>query len=158
MGKLEDIRKKTSEMQEKGDQVVETGETKVKEAEEFKSALDGLDIIDEDARAILDSATQGAIDVANEQSDTAIKTPMETVSDGLTEVSAEADEYSSIEKSNADTVSDAVGDYASVGSQTEASFEQRASDFDNSGESAELVRDEFKEQASDLSNLLESLF
>ena len=158
MGKLEDIRKKTSEMQEKGDQVVETGETKVKEAEEFKSALDGLDIIDEDARAILDSATQGAIDVANEQSDTAIKSPMETVSDGLTEVSSEADEYSSIEKSNADAVSDAAGDYASVSSQTEASFEQRAADFDASGENAESVRDEFKDQASDLSNRLESLF
>lgn len=158
MGLLDTLKDKTSEVKEQGDAVVETGEEKLEEADAFKGALDGLDALDEDAQEIIDTATEGAQEVATEQAESAISTPMESVNEGLSEVTEEAGEYAEVEHGNAEGVSDAPGDYGSVASQAESSFEQHASEFEESGESAQEINDEFRDRADDMVSRLESIF
>jgi hypothetical protein len=96
--------------------------------------------------------------VASEQAESAIKEPMEGVSENLSEVTDEATEYAGVEHQNAEGVSGASGDYGSVASQAERGFEQHAEQFEESGECAQEINDEFKDRADDMASRLESLF
>lgn len=158
MGKLNELGDKTGEIKEQGDQVLETGDQKLEEAEDFKSALDGLDLFDEDAQEIADTATEGAQEVASEQAEDAIREPMEEVGESLTEVSDEAMKYADIEHNNAGGVSEGSGDYSSVASQAESSFEQHAEEFEETSDTAQETRDEYKDQAEQQASRLDSLF
>lgn len=157
MGLLDTLNDKKNEIKEQGDSVVETGEEKLEEADAFKGALDGVDAIDEDTQEILDTATEGAQEVASENADM-IQSNMEPVSEGLTEVTDEATEAEEAEQGNVDSVSDAPGDYGSVASQAASGFEQLAEGFNETGESAQEMNDEFRDKADDMSSRLESFF
>lgn len=157
MAKLEDLGNKTNEVKEQGDQVQEMGEQKLEEADDFKGTLDGLDALDEDTQTIIDTATEGAQEVAREQGEN-IQTSMESVEDNLNDISEEALGYADIEHGNAENISNASGDYDSVASQAESSFEQHAEQFEESGETAQELSNEFKDIADDMNSKLESLF
>ena len=96
--------------------------------------------------------------MASEQAESAIQQPMEGVSENLSEVTDEATEYAGVEHQNAEGVSDAHGDYGSVASQAESSFKQHAEQFEESGEKAQEINDEFRDKADDMASRLESLF
>lgn len=157
MGLLDTLNDKKNEIKEQGDSVVETGQEKLEEAGEFKGALDGLDSIDEDTQEIIDTATEGAQEVASENADM-IQSNMEPVNEGLTEVSDEANEAEDAERSNVDSVSDAPGDYGGVASQASSGFEQLAEGFNETSESAQEMNDEFGSKADEMASQLESIF
>lgn len=157
MGLLDTLNDKKNEIKEQGDSVVETGQEKLEEAGEFKGALDGLDAIDEDTQEIIDTATEGGQDVATENAEM-IQSNMEPVSEGLTEVSDEANEAEEAEQGNAQMVSDAPGDYGSVASQAESGFEQLAEGFNETSESAQEMNNEFSSKADEMASQLESIF
>ena len=157
MSKLEDLGTTTGEIKERGDQVKEEGEQDLEEATTFKGVLDGIDVLDEDTQMIVDTATEGAQEVAREQREN-IQTSMESVEDNLNDISEEALGYADIEHGNAENISNTSGDYDSVASQAESSFEQHAEQFEESGETAQELSNEFKDIADDLDSKLESLF
>jgi len=157
MGLLDTLKDKTGEVREQGDTVVEDGEEKLEEADAFKGALDGLDAVDEDSQEIIEAATEGAQEVASEQAEN-ISSSMEPVNEGLSEVTDEANEAAEGEHGNAEGISDAPGDYGSVASQAESGFEQHAAEFEEAGESAQEINDEFRDRADDMSSRLESFF
>lgn len=158
MGLLDTLKDKTDEVREQGDSVVETGEEKLEEASDFRGCLDGLDPLDEDAQAIIDTATEGAAEVASEQAEEAINSPMEGVTENLSEVSDEARGYAEVERGNGEGISDAPGDYGSVASQAESGFEQHATEFDESADSARAINDKFRERADNMISQLEAFF
>lgn len=158
MGILDDLTNRSTEVKEQGSQIVEVGQQKLEEAGEMKSAIDGLDAIDEDAQAIIDAATEGAQEVASEVGESEIASPMEGVTEQLSEVNSEAMEASSTESSNAETISVGAGDYASVEAQAASSFEQHAEQLAEVGESAQELADEFRDQSEEMRSTLDSFF
>lgn len=158
MRTIDKLTDQTDTVKEQGDEIVETGETKIEEAGEMKSAIDSLEALDEDAQEIIDTATEGAQEVASEQAESAIMQPMEGVNEGLTEVTTEATESADIEHQNADTISDAVGDYGSVSSQAESSFEQHAEEIESVGDNAQEINDEFRDRSNEMKDELDSFF
>lgn len=158
MRTIDKLTSQTDTVKEQGDEIIETGETKLEGAGEMKSAIDSLEALDEDAQEIIDTATEGAQEVASEQAESAIMQPMEGVNEGLTEVTNEATESADIEHQNADTISDAVGDYGSVSSQAESSFEQHASEIESVGDNAQEINDEFRDRSNEMKDELDSFF
>jgi len=143
MGKLEDLSKRIDDGREQGDQIMETADEKIDDAENFKSALDSIEIVDEDTQDILNEGTDGASEVATEQGEQ-IVSQMEGVSEQLSEVSSEADESAETEHGNAEKISDAPGDYSSVASQAESRFEEQAANYEGVRDESQEINDYFK--------------
>ena len=158
MGKLEEISKRNDELKGEGDNVVADGNQKLEEAQEFKGALDGLDIFDEDAGAIQEAATESAKEVASEQAENTIEKPMDDVTGSFTENAEAADTYSGTERENANKVSDAVGDYSSVGSTAQGEFNEHANQFEEARNMADNLSNEFSGKANDMVGRLEGMF
>ena len=158
MGMLDKIHDNTDKFKEQGDSVVDIGNQKIEEANEMRSARDGLEAPDETTQEIIDNLTAGLQEVASEIAEEQIAAPMESVNEGLDEVKNEADESAGIESGNAERISDAVGDYDAVASEAESNFEQYANDLTLAGENAEAINNEFREQKEEFKNGLESAF
>ena len=102
---------------EAGDEIAQTGQEKVGEAQESRQAIDGTNAVDDETQAAVQEAMNEAKTIAENIASSEIREPSDQIGNELGEVSNEATEYGDRETENAGSASGAVGDFNSVGAE-----------------------------------------
>lgn len=158
MGLLDSLNSSMDQQNEQGERILEEGQQACEEANSMKSALEGLDVVDDETQAIIESATNGAKEVATEQAESRIGSPMESVTVGIEQIKTDAIDAASTESGNAENISSVEGDYSSVASQASGNFIELARQYEDVNQNAQAIKEAFSSRSEEMKKQLESFF
>lgn len=159
MGSLkEGLTTKVETGQEIGREISSIGEQKSAEAAASSETLSSLECIDDDDREAAENARNEARSTGENIAFNEIRQPTSEVVSGLNETSNEAQEYASIEHSDASKATGMTGDYSSIGSSLSSSFEQSAITIENIASNATDIAAQIESTNEALAAAIESAF
>ena len=131
---------------ERGQNIAEKGERHIKEAEESKSKLEQIEIVDDDDEKAREQAVTESRAIAEGIAESEIKEPGESVSESFKETSEQSKEYGETEMQNASTATGMTAEYSTVGSELSSEFQQSGQEFQEIADDAEQSSVELKAQ------------
>jgi|GEM_PF-899090 len=151
-------RQKVESNQERGNEVKESGEQKLEEAEASQEAMEPIEAIDDDDKAALDAAKSESDGIAKAIAESEIKAPGREIGESLKETAEQSNEYSETEMADAEKASEMVGDYSGVGGELASELQQSGQEFQEIAEESDQVNDELQSEYDQLAAAMEGVF
>lgn len=159
MGSLKlEQRQKVERDQERGQEIQETGEQKIEEAEISAQALEQIEAIDDDDKAAVDAARGESDGIAKALAESEIKEPGVEVGKSLNETSDVSNKYSEIEKADADKASEMTGDFDNTGAELSRGLQESGQEFQEIADESDQVNDEMQSKFDQMASKLEGVF
>ena len=152
-----EIREKSEEGQEKGDQVRETAEQKIEEAETSKTVWDIIEAADDDTAESVKRAEKECVEIAGREfPESEIEAPSEEINESLNE-NTEADTELS-EQENDDKTTEMTRDYSGSGVELFYEFQEGSIYWGDAASESESTNEQIESEEESLIATLEGIF
>ena len=159
MGSLKlEQRQKVEDSRERGQEIQETGEQKLEEADASAQALEQIEAIDDDDQAAVETARNDSEGIAKALAESEITEPGSEVGEALKETSQESTEYSDTEMSDAEKATEMTADYEGTGQELSEHLQESGEEFREIAEQSDQTNEDLQSQLNQIAAQLEGVF
>lgn len=155
--KLEQTQKVEAD-KEAGQEILESGDQRIQEAQESEAALSSIEIVDDDDESAIEQARSESSAIAKGIAESEMKAPGEMISESLKETSNESNDLSDIEMQGASTAQEMTADYSGVGSALSSELQQSGQEFREIANEADQTSNEIKAALDQAISDIEGVF